>query len=285
MIRAKRLLALLLLLLTALSLCACGESDPNLGRYVCVERRSGRIPLGTADCSLELKSLGFGRLTLEGESGALRWDRTDETIYLRAGEELLTGTVREGIVRLEGPEELYIVFAREDLAAAYREELDARYEELGLWQTRWSGDWYGFWHVENASGRLADTWYDLCARLIPQPDGGLYLLLWDEDGSAAEPMAEALLQKDETDAAVAEAGYFWLEDLAGTGWTIRLEDGCIVGEGRHEAEGERFDYKLRLRPWGDTWQETEEKPYYYADWYLPLLEAGEEMPERMEIKN
>ena len=53
--------------------------------------------------------------------------------------------------------------------------------------------------------------------------------------------------------------------------------------GLHDAEGERFDYTLCLRRWGEEWPEDSERPYYYGDWYLPLIEAGASMPEAMDI--
>ena len=42
-----------------------------------------------------------------------------------------------------------------------------------------------------------------------------------------------------------------------------------------------YDYTIVLRPWGKIWDDVEEDllPYYYDDWYLPLIEAGAEMPD------
>ena len=39
---------------------------------------------------------------------------------------------------------------------------------------------------------------------------------------------------------------------------------------------------IYLRPWGSRWPGSEdEKPYYYESWYLPLIEAGEAMPDKI----
>lgn len=282
---AHRLGVVLAVLLIGVLLCACGEKDLATGRYVCVERWSGRIPLQAADGSLQLGAAGFGKLTLEGESGLVTWSREGTGLRVTVGAETYLGAVGDGVIRLAGPEELTLVFAREEKAAEYREEQAARREVLGLWQTQLAGDWYGWWRIENNEGQLADTWYDLCGTLEAQPDGGLYLRLWDEDASAEEPIAEALLYRTEDGGAEAEEGFFWLQTLGGSGWTLRLEDGSLRLAARHDAEGERFDYTLCLRRWGEEWPENgDERPYYYTDWYLPLIGAGETMPARMEIE-
>lgn len=283
--QAHRLGVVLALLLISVLVCACGEGDPAVGRYACVERWSGRIPLQAADGSLELDAAGFGRLTLDGQSGLVTWSREGTELRVTIGAETYRGTVEDGVIRLTGPEELTLVFAREEQAAEYREELTAHREVLGLWQTQLAGDWYGWWRIENSEGQLADTWYDLCGTLEAQPDGGLYLRLWDEDSSAKEPIAEALLYRTEDGGAEAGEGFFWLQTLGGSGWTLRLEDGALRLAARHDTEGERFDYTLCLRRWGEEWPENgDERPYYYTDWYLPLIGAGETMPATMEIE-
>ena len=43
-------------------------------------------------------------------------------------------------------------------------------------------------------------------------------------------------------------------------------------------------YSIYLRPWGESWEDVraddeELLPYYYDDWYLPLIETGASMPE------
>ena len=47
------------------------------------------------------------------------------------------------------------------------------------------------------------------------------------------------------------------------------------------------DYTIVLRPWGTVWSDVESVasellPYYYNDWYLPAIEAGEEMPDSLD---
>ena len=43
---------------------------------------------------------------------------------------------------------------------------------------------------------------------------------------------------------------------------------------------------MYLRPWGSLWPDEEDRlPYYYEDWYLPLIESGEEMPDVLGPEN
>ena len=43
-----------------------------------------------------------------------------------------------------------------------------------------------------------------------------------------------------------------------------------------------FSYEFFLRPWGSLWPEQEDAlPGHYRDWYLPLVEAGEDMPPEL----
>ena len=112
----------------------------------------------------------------------------------------------------------------------------------------------------------------------------MHLLLWDEDQSAQEPMAEARLFFNEDDSATAADGYFWLLPLQGAEWTMRYADGRLTLTGHYEAEGDSFDYSLCLRPWGELWMDENEQPYYYDSWYLPLIRAEESMPDHMDIE-
>ena len=45
-------------------------------------------------------------------------------------------------------------------------------------------------------------------------------------------------------------------------------------------------FRLYLRPWGMDWEDVRAAdesllPYYYDDWYLPLIEAGGSMPDQI----
>ena len=283
--RPDRRTGLLLCLFLILCLClsACGEPDPAVGAYTCVEILEDALPLVTPESTLVLERSGSARLEREGAGGAAHWNREGGEILLTVNGEVLRGPWEDGVLRLTGDDGLTLVYVREDRAEGYTEELARRRATVAAQQSLWKGDWYGWWRIDNAAGELADTWYDLCARLTAQPDGSMHLLLWDEDQSASRPMGEARLFFNEDDSATASEGYFWFMPLEGAGWTVRFADGRITLSGHHDA-GESFDYSLCLRPWGEQWRDENERPYYYESWYLPLILAEESMPDSMKVE-
>ena len=157
-------------------------------------------------------------------------------------------------------------------------------------QEYFSGDWYGWWRIENSTGDLPDSWYDCFAAIESEEDGSSLLTVWDESSSREEPMGQAALRfSREGDDPVAESsvGWFWFEEIGSGEWTIRPAEtdfaDTILLVGQHDAEGERFDYTILLRPWGTLWDDMEEDdlPYYYEEWYLPRRE--DPMPGSLEL--
>ena len=269
-------------LLLAAFLCACGAVDEEAGEYRCVDMTEGGVPLDVLDCRLLLDPRGTGLLNLSGMEGTILWSREGESLRVDFNGAVLTGSISGGVIRLSDGEGMELSFAKEELADALRAEILQRREEETLRASIWLGDWYGWWRIEGSVGKLENTWYDLCARVQPQADGRLYLTLWDEDQSLTEPMGELMLRVDEGETAQAVDGYFWLagpEEMAFT-----LTDGQLCAAGHCEGGGESFDYTLCLRRWGERWNEDTERPYYYDDWYRPLIQAGREMPDAMDIR-
>lgn len=279
-----RAFLLCLFMIISLLLSACGEEDPVVGNYLCVEILEETLPLALQESSLVLERSGAARLERGEVGGAAHWNREGDSILLTVNGDVLRGRWEDGVLRLAGADGITLVYVREDMVDAYKEAVERRRATVAAQQAIWKGDWYGWWRIDHAEGELADTWYDLCARLTAQPDGSMYLLLWDEDQSASRPMGEARLFFNEDDSATAAEGYFWFMPLADAGWTMRYESGRITLAGRHDAEGESFDYSLCLRPWGEQWMDENERPYYYESWYLPLILAEESMPESMKVE-
>ena len=127
---------------------------------------------------------------------------------------------------------------------------------------------------------MPETWYDCCASCVPTEDGAL-LTLWDEMGSRAEPMGALALTGD-GEALSASGGWFWFETVEEGALTVSFADGVLTISGRHDADGERFAFRILLRPWGADWTDTDETPYSYRFLYRPLIEAGEAMPDRIQ---
>ena len=146
-----------------------------------------------------------------------------------------------------------------------------------------SGDWYGWWRMYSTSGDWAHMygyWWDCCAEI---KDGRM--LLWDEDLPKDNSLAEAELSIHNKDIRC-KSGSFLDRELKSDSWDITLsEDGCgtlMTVSGKYDAVGKGgFSYEIYLRPWGSEWpvDDKDKLPYYYEDWYLPLIEAGKNMPD------
>ena len=152
-----------------------------------------------------------------------------------------------------------------------------------------SGDWYGWWRMYGTSGEWAQMdgcWWDCCAEI---KNGRI--LLWDEDLPKDNYLAKAELSTRGGDIRCL-SGSFLDRKLKSGSWDISLsEDGCgtlMTVSGQYDAVGDgSFSYEIYLRPWGSKWPEDDEDklPYYYKDWYLPLIEAGKIMPDIIGGKN
>ena len=145
------------------------------------------------------------------------------------------------------------------------------------------GSWYGWWKIEDAKGKMPVTWYDCCAVFEAQEDGTILMTLWDEDGSREDPLSQVRF-KSEKDARVSLSGYFAYMEIRGGDWRLTESDPAVlIPDIQHDAEGEIFRATVYLRRWGQSWSSTpaEQRPFYYEDWYLPLLKQKAEMPDQI----
>ena len=166
----------------------------------------------------------------------------------------------------------------------------------------WNGDWYGWWIVESATGDYADntgSWWDACARIELDADGSGTLTMWDDSCEAGQIIADAQVQASadlttsgrlvSTDGSffdcALEGADAWYIDAAPSESMPYADMICISGVYTDPENGENtFVYSIYLRPWGETWEDVradneELMPYYYDDWYLPLIESGASMPD------
>ena len=151
------------------------------------------------------------------------------------------------------------------------------------------GDWYGWWRMYDTSGDWAHMygyWWDCCAGI--GEDGTM--LIWDEDMPKDYFLAEAELRINGRSLSCF-GGTILDRELTSKSWDMTLtEDDCgtmLTISGRYKAVGSGgFSYEMYLRPWGSLWPDEEDRlPYYYEDWYLPLIESGEEMPDVLGPEN
>lgn len=144
------------------------------------------------------------------------------------------------------------------------------------------GDYYGWWHIDHTEGDWAahyGDWWDCCAVL--DADGSL--LVWDEDFSRSEGLARFHLDRRDGQS-VCLSGTMLDTPLPPESVTIGEtadENGgrLVTIRGRYTGESGAFSFEILLRPWGSLWPENDERPYYYLDWYLPLIESGSAMPD------
>lgn len=99
----KRLSALFLALLMALSLCACGGgADSALGKYTCTSIVMNDIDLGSSGEWLELKDDGKASVYMGGETHSAEYTLEENVLTMTIdGQEVGTGTLENGVLTLE----------------------------------------------------------------------------------------------------------------------------------------------------------------------------------------
>ena len=164
----------------------------------------------------------------------------------------------------------------------------------------WNGAWYGWWTMTGCSGAyesMSGQWWDACAVIDIGSDYTGTVTIWDEDYSRADPMLQVSVTLNsagvgEHGTVMSESGYFTNLPLEHADWIIdpainsRFPDveNMICIEGWYEDGDDEFYYEVYLRPWGQLWDDfaadyPDDIPYYYDDWYLPLVESGSSMPD------
>ena len=168
-------------------------------------------------------------------------------------------------------------------------------------QAYWNGGWYGWWEFQDCTGDYAGNEggrFDACALVtLDQNNVGL-LEIWDKVTTIDNPVGCIAVRLDENaggdyGALYSKDGSFMYQDIAADEWEIR-SDGAnypdtMLIEGEHTDDGGSYSYVLCLRPWGMAWDDVEAEhpeslPDHYADWYLPLIQAHEDMPPQMDLQ-
>lgn len=282
----QRIMLLISTIIIALLLCSCGGDAPQeCGEYTLaaarVQGESVRVesvsPEGGA---LKLLPGGKGRIELGADSGSIRWQLDGENITVAAGSGSYEGSLKDGVMKLSFPDGIELCFVKDGAAA---EDWYLSDDPSPL-----CGDWYGWWRISNASEEsdFSDSWFDCCARIEPFSGESGRLILWDEDGSAEEPMALVTLRFD-GETALSVKGFFWDMDIEENQWL--LDPSAAEFESMLYITGEyadEFEYTICLRPWGTDWGDVAESagdmlPFFFDSWYMPLIDAGEAMPDKI----
>ena len=275
---------LLAFLLAAFSLSGCGrvtDTSGLTGLWTLNEADDSSILIPDSlvennQLTLRLDPGGSGMIEGASSEGRILWRYEDGVVYLRAGSAVLSGTVEGSELILQSEDETRLHFIREDGSRTAEKQVPVG-EEAFL------GNWYGWWKIEDAKGKMPVTWYDCCAVFEAQEDGTILMTLWDEDGSREDPLSQVRF-KSEKDALVSLSGYFAYMEIRAGEWRLTEADPAIlIPDIQHDAEGEIFRATVYLRRWGQSWSSTpaEQRPFYYEDWYLPLLKQKAEMPDQI----
>lgn len=160
-------------------------------------------------------------------------------------------------------------------------------------QEWWNGAWYGWWTMYGCEGYYEgwdDLRWDVCGTIEIGQDNMGTVILWDEDYTQDDPMANAAVSLSlegltPNGTVTSEGGWFTDISLNHADWIVdpgeMSVENAICISGTYENGEDVFSYAIYLRPWGTIWDEDvvdEDLPGRYYDWYLPLIEAEEEMP-------
>ena len=159
----------------------------------------------------------------------------------------------------------------------------------------WNGSWYGWWVMSGCSGYyegMDGEWWDVCGTIDIGEDYMGTVTLWDTDYTKDAPMVSAEVSLStagtgEYGTVMSEGGWFTNVGLEHADWIVDpgLVDypDMIHIDGFYEDRNDEYTYDIYLRPWGTYWDDVTEEdlPYYYYDWYLPMIEAGKIMPDKI----
>ena len=154
----------------------------------------------------------------------------------------------------------------------------------------WAGDYYGWWAIDTVwegDSSLEGSWWDACATLELDEEGNGTIIIWDEDTSKEEPLAEVgmtvSIVNGDVGRFVSEEGSFMGCPVEHADWLFYSDDTefheMLYFDGEYVDEENDIWFYFYLRKWGTSWDDVEavypeDVPYYYYDWYLPLIEAG-----------
>ncbi len=150
----------------------------------------------------------------------------------------------------------------------------------------YEGDYYGWWYYYDVivgDPEMEGYWWDCCMSVDLSSDGTGTLTIWDEDYGKDDPLAVVDVTVSVTDGVarfVSEEGQFMGYPVEHADWLFYSDDtvyddalGFYAMYADSEVEIECYFF---MRPWGIVWDDADEAdlPYYYSDWYLPLIEEG-----------
>ena len=150
----------------------------------------------------------------------------------------------------------------------------------------WNGDYYGWWVIDNVisgNSEAEGNWWDCCMTLDIFSNGSGCIILWDEDYSKSDPLAEVFVSVSVNNGVariVSESGEFMGTPVGHADWLFYSDatgyEDTLGFYATYEDAETKADCYFFLRQWGTIWDDVaEDMPFYYDSWYLPLIEDGE----------
>lgn len=300
---------LLISILILLFVTGCSvENEDSLGIYTCA-----RIELEGEDfhvldvypdgCSIRLSKWGQAWLTINDDSFYGRWELEADKFSLDINGTVSVGTLSDGVCMLRfGDAGMEHTFLKE--AAILPETASTVQQALTEQQVFWNGDWYGYWTISNAQGKWLDQSgqrFDCFARIDIDSEGNGTMVFWDEMQDYSHPIAcaDILVAGGNADVKsnilLSTGGNFLDSEIKEKQWSVDPSlypfDSVFYIENAHYQEQDgAFDYSIVLRPWGRTWEDIEASspdmlPFFYYDWYLPVLLQGGSMPDSFQYQH
>lgn len=297
-----------------------GINRDALGVYRAVECKLDGVSVDCEGDWVELKAWSRATVHVLDDDFTCKWERNGSRIILSQYDSRYYGSVRSGVLALSLGRYEY-VFCRSD--GNYQPETlpdtddPNRFIPIGptLPQEEsipeqlqwWDGDWYGWWILNDGTGRFADVSgnrWDVCAAIRVHADSTGSFRAWDSDNAPGEALWDvevSFLQGTAPQGRMAsQGGSFMNMPLASSDLLVDPDNSsvrvfenmlCICGTYQDpEDSATTFRFHLFLRPWGMEWEDVKTAdsaglPYEdmmppgYDSWYLPRIQAGQSMPE------
>lgn len=178
-----------------------------------------------------------------------------------------------------------------EIKAMNRPKEDLTQNDLDYWE----GDYYGWWCIDNViegDDSAEGNWWDCCMTLDIFSNGAGFITIWDEDYGKDDPIAQVEVSVSITDGVariVSESGQFMDTEVEHADWLFYSDStdykDTLGFFAPYEDSTMKLDCYFFLRQWGTLWDDVDaddpnNMPYYYEDWYLPLIEDGEVVAPR-----
>ena len=281
-----RFLALAISFIFAFTFAGCSQNSPALGKFVCVSAEYDGISLepsllGGGDVFLELGENGWGTFRVGDKNSIVNWSLDGEELKLVLDNKSYSGSYVDEMIEIELLDSgLMLSFAVEGSETATENSLAVQ-------------AYYGWWDIGDAGGAWQEYTgmrFDCCAVIEFDESGNGEFVMWDEDSSYKNPLARVKLKTGEKNVA-ADKGAFLncVVDESNLHFNneTAFED-MLIAELAYSDDSGVFNSVIYLRPWGLSWDDIQENapellPYHYDNWYLPLIEAGSQMPGEFEF--